>query len=219
MTRGIEIIVGPMNSGKTTELIRVLNREKIVGRKVACFKPAVDNRESEQTVVSKDGTKIKALVVKDSSDLKIQVETLKKKSGEEWVIGIDEAQFFDQELPRAVNYITRDLDIQVVVAGLQRDFRGEPFGPMPIIMAMAQRIQCLTAVCTFKDNGQICGQPATETYRQIESQPADYNDPVILIGDKEEGYEARCIEHHPVPNTPPSISYPVNKFYTNDKDE
>ena len=110
-----------------------------------------------------------------------------------------------------IKYLACDLDIRVIVAGLQRDFRGEPFGSMPIILLMAQNLHPFTAVCTFEKNGQICGQPATETYRQIGGQPADYNDPVILVGDKEEGYEARCVEHHFVPGAPPNTLYPANQ--------
>ena len=126
--------------------------------------------------------------------------------GETDFVAIDEAQFFDEQIVDVVRYLT-DNDVEVVFSALPLDFKGEPFGPAPILFAMADEIVNLTAICKHHDNGKICGREATRTQRIVNGEPAHYTEPVILIG-AEESYEARCIDHHEVPGRPePKIVY------------
>jgi thymidine kinase len=110
------------------------------------------------------------------------------------VVAIDEVQFFDWHIARIVNELA-DRGLRVIASGLDMDFRGEPFGPMPLLMAEAEQINKLQAICV------VCGRPASRTQRLINGKPAQYNDPVILVG-ASEVYEARCREHHEVPGRP-----------------
>ena len=187
-TGRIEVIAGCMFSGKSEELIRRLKRAQIARQKVQVFKPSIDTRYSEIEVVSHNGEKITGIPVKDSAEL----YSLIKRNAD--VIGIDEAQFFDEGIVKVANKLA-DEGFRVILAGLDMDFRREPFGPMPQLLAIADDVQKLHAICT------ICGEDAMYTQRLINGQPANYNDPVIMIGASEK-YEARCRKHHYVPGKP-----------------
>jgi len=182
----IEIICGSMFSGKSEELIRRIRRVQIARKKVEIFKPMIDNRYHVQYIYSHNGSKIEANCVKHSKDILKMVE----KNID--VIAIDEAQFFDENIINVSQFLA-DNGKRVIVAGLDQDFRGEPFGPMPKLLAIAEYVDKLHAIC------MICGKPAARTQRLVDGKPADYNDPTILIGAKE-SYEARCRQHHQVMN-------------------
>ncbi|AUM94051.1 TPA: thymidine kinase [Clostridium botulinum] len=181
----IEVVAGPMYSGKTEELIRRIRRAEIAKQKVQVFKPEIDNRYSKQDVVSHAGDKIQSVPVKSSKEI------LKKLLDDTDVIGIDEAQFFDDSLVEIVSKIANN-NRRVICAGLDMDFKGEPFGPMPKLMAIAEFVDKIQAVC------MVCNNPATRTQRLINGKPAKKSDPVVLIG-AQESYEARCRKCHCVP--------------------
>lgn len=193
MTRGImkhthgsiEVVCGSMFSGKTDELIRRLVRAKIAKQKVQVFKPAIDVRYAVEKVTSHAGSNFDAIPVEKAADIRGRLDA------DTTVIGIDEAQFFDPEIVRvAQDLATRGM--RVLVAGLDMDFRGEPFGPMPILMSMAENVDKLHAIC------MICGGEASRTQRLVNGKPARYDDPVVIVG-ASEMYEARCRLHHEVP--------------------
>ncbi|APQ97800.1 thymidine kinase [Clostridium botulinum] len=181
----IEVVAGPMYSGKTEELIRRIRRAEIAKQKVQVFKPEIDNRYSKQDVVSHAGDKIQSVPVKSSKEI------LEKLLDDTDVIGIDEAQFFDDFLVEIVSKIANN-NRRVICAGLDMDFKGEPFGPMPELMAIAEFVDKIQAVC------MVCNNPATRTQRLINGKPAKKSDPVVLIG-AQESYEARCRKCHRVP--------------------
>ncbi|KOR26269.1 thymidine kinase [Clostridium sp. FAM 1755] len=181
----IEVVAGPMYSGKTEELIRRIRRAEIAKQKVQVFKPEIDNRYSKDDVVSHAGDKIQSIPVKSSKEI------LEKLSDDTDVIGIDEAQFFDDSLVEIVSKIANN-NRRVICAGLDMDFKGEPFGPMPKLMAIAEFVDKIQAVC------MVCNNPATRTQRLINGRPAKKSDPVVLIG-AQESYEARCRKCHCVP--------------------
>ena len=184
----IEVITGCMFSGKSEELIRRIRRAQIARQTVQVFKPSIDTRYSMIDVVSHTGEKVRGIPVKSSEDI------LNKLITGVDVVGIDEAQFFDEGVVDIANMLA-DKGARVIIAGLDMDFRGEPFGPMPSLMAIADDVQKLHAICT------VCGEDATRTQRLINGKPANYNDPVIMIGASEK-YEARCRKHHYVNGTP-----------------
>jgi thymidine kinase len=170
-TGWIEVICGCMFSGKTEELIRRLKRATIAQLKVEVFKPKVDSRYDKTNIVSHDTSSVLATPIRDSSRiLEIGDETS--------VVGIDEAQFFDSELPDVCQQLAQR-GIRVVVAGLDMDFRGKPFGPMPAMLAIAEYVTKVHAICVH------CGNLATHSYRLATG------DEVILLGEKEQ-YEPRC---------------------------
>lgn len=181
----IEVIVGPMFSGKSEELIRRINRARIAKQKVQVFKHCIDDRYGIDHVVSHNGIKIDAIRVRDSKDVEKYVEE------DTFVVAIDEIQFFDQGVVDVCNRLA-DKGKRVIVAGLDQDFRGEPFGPTPELMSAAEFVDKIQAIC------MKCGNPATRTQRLINGKPASYNDPIILVGAKE-SYEARCRKCHEVP--------------------
>ncbi len=181
----VEVICGSMFSGKTEELIRRLRRAAIARQKVQVFKPAIDIRYAEQKVVSHSGQDLDAEAVESAAALLAQV------APDTTVVGIDEAQFFDSGLPEVVEKLAAR-GIRVVLAGLDMDFRGEPFGAMPLLMAHAEEVVKLHAICVK------CGEDASRTQRLVNGRPAHYHDPVIMVG-AAEVYEARCREHHEVP--------------------
>ncbi len=187
-TGRVEVIAGCMFSGKSEELIRRLKRARIARQKVQVFKPSLDTRYSEIDVVSHNGEKISAVPVKNSTKI------TEKVSPDTDVVGIDEAQFFDKGIVSVANDLA-NRGIRVILAGLDMDFRGEPFGPMPELLAIAEEVQKLHAICT------VCGEDATRTQRLINGKPANYDDPVIMLGASEK-YEARCRKHHYVLNKP-----------------
>ena len=182
----IEVVCGPMYSGKSEELIRRIRRAEIAKQKVQVFKPTIDDRYDKQDIVSHRGDKIQGIPVSRSEDI------LNYLDEDTEVIGIDEVRFFDDGIIKIVNQLA-DNNKRVIVAGLDTDFRGEPFNVMPQLMAIAEFVDKITAIC------MKCGNPATKTQRLIDGKPADYNDPIVLIGAKE-SYEARCRNCHEVPN-------------------
>jgi thymidine kinase len=184
----IEVICGCMFSGKTEELIRRVRRAAIARQKVQVFKPRLDDRYAVDQVKSHNGLGFEAVPVDCAEDI------LALTRPDTTVIAIDEAQFFDEALPRVVNRLA-DAGKRVICAGLDLDFRGEPFGPMPTLLAIAERVDKLTAICV------VSGEPATRTQRIINGRPASYHDPVILVG-ATESYEARARRYHDVPDKP-----------------
>ena len=181
----VEVITGSMFSGKTDELIRRLRRAAIARQKIQVFKPVIDHRYGLEKVTSHAGTEFQATPVKNAAEI------LQRLDPETTVVGIDEAQFFDWRIAELANELT-ERGVRVIVAGLDTDFRGEPFGPMPLLMAQAERVDKVQAIC------MVCGEPASRTQRLIDGQPARYDDPVVVIGAREL-YEARCRQHHEVP--------------------
>jgi len=183
----IEVITGGMFSGKTEELIRLVRRSRYAQQQVQVFKPALDTRyNAKDDVASHDGNIYTATPVKDSDEIR---KVLDRKTT---VVAIDEAQFFDAGIVDLCEELA-DSGLRVIVAGLNLDFRGEPFGPMPQILVRADEIVTLNAICVE------CGSLASRTQRLIDGEPAAYDDPVILVGGQEEGYEARCRACHEVP--------------------
>ena len=182
----LELIVGPMFSGKSEELIRRVNRAVIARQQVQVFKPALDDRYDAVAVASHDGRKVAAVPVASVADIEARLEP------ETRVVAIDEGQFLSDELvPLALDLA--DAGKRVIVAGLDLDFRGEPFGPIPALLAQAEAVEKLTAICR-------CGRAATRTQRLIGGHPAHYSDPVILVG-AAESYEPRCRACHSVPRS------------------
>lgn len=167
----IEVICGSMFSGKTEELIRRLKRAKIANQKVEIFKPKVDTRYDVQKVVSHDDNSILAIPLESSKKLLELTEGIS-------VIGIDEAQFFDENLPDVCQSLALR-GKRVIAAGLDMDFRGRPFGPMPNLLSVAEYITKVHAIC------QHCGNLATHSYRLATDTET------VLVGEKE-SYEARC---------------------------
>ncbi|WP_034338464.1 thymidine kinase [Deinococcus misasensis] len=193
-TGHLEVIVGPMFSGKSEELIRRVTRAVIARQSVAVFKPAIDDRYHQTQVASHNGRSIEAHAVQSSEDIRNLVygntPLLPSETALPDVIAIDEAQFFDAGLVPLVNELA-DQGVRVILAGLDQDFRGEPFSFIPEVLARAEVVDKLTAICV------VCGGPATRTQRLIGGKPARYDDPIVLVG-ASESYEARCRAHHEV---------------------
>ncbi|MFN3995137.1 MAG: thymidine kinase [bacterium] len=173
----IELIVGPMFSGKSEELIRRIKRSIIANQKVIVFKPSLDKRYEKDKIVSHNGIKIEAVIVDNPMEIY-------QKSQNFDVIGIDEAQFFDSQLVEIVEKLA-DEGKRIIIAGLDQDFRGEPFSIMPYLMAIADSVDKLHAICV------ICGAVATKSQRLINGKPAPYDSPTIVIG-ATETYQPRC---------------------------
>ncbi|UOR14034.1 thymidine kinase [Halobacillus amylolyticus] len=184
----VEVICGSMFSGKSEELIRRVRRATYGNLSVRVFKPAIDNRYKEDSIVSHNGTSVLARPASES------LEILEKVNDEVDIVGIDEVQFFDEYIIEVVECLA-DRGIRVITAGLDTDFRGEPFGKVPELMALSESVTKLNAICP------VCGSPASRTQRLIDGKPASYDDPIILVG-ASESYEPRCRHHHEVPNKP-----------------
>lgn len=167
----IEVICGSMFSGKTEELIRRLKRSRIAGQKVEIFKPRIDIRYDERRVVSHDENELLAMPVDHASSIIDQVDGVQ-------VVGIDEAQFFDNELVTICQQLALE-GKRVIIAGLDMDFRGQPFGPMPNLLAVAEYITKVHAIC------QHCGNLATHSFR------LSADDQTVMLGEKDR-YEPRC---------------------------
>ena len=181
------VITGPIFSGKTTELIRRVERQMIAGKKVVIFKPSVDTRYHPSLIISHNGLKINASVVPPDEE---GVKRISSESINYDVIGIDEGQFFPPVLADELNKLATEKII--IVSALNLDFKGEPFETTMKLLAYADKVVSLTAVC------KVCGRPATRTQRLIDGKPAPRDSPRILIGGLE-AYEARCRRHHVVP--------------------
>ncbi|WP_425380082.1 thymidine kinase [Spiroplasma endosymbiont of Stenodema calcarata] len=180
----IEVITGCMFAGKTEEFIRRLVRLSYAKFEIQVFKPAIDNRYCENKVVSHTQNAVEAIPVKDSAELLVKV----KKTAN--VIGIDEIQFFDNNIVKVADELA-DKGIIVIVNGLDKDFRGEAFLNVEQLMVRAEEVKKLHAICVK------CGNLANRTQRLINGKPANYNDPIVLIGEKDK-YEARCRHCHEV---------------------
>ncbi len=167
----IEVICGSMFSGKTEELIRRLKRAQYANLKVEIFKPAIDVRYDEEQIVSHDANSIKSTPINSSSNLLLISANVE-------IVGIDEAQFFDEGLPEVCEELAKK-GVRVIVAGLDMDFTGKPFGPIPALLAKAEFVTKVHAIC------MRCGDFATHSFRLVES------DSTLLLGEKE-SYEPRC---------------------------
>ncbi len=189
----IEIITGPMFAGKSEELIRRIRTLSYAHKKIVCFKPAIDNRYDDVAIASHDGGKIDAFPILSAKEI------LDHVLPDTEVVGIDEIQFFSNDIIQICEDLA-DRGVRVIAAGLDLDFKGEPFGPVPELLARAEFVTKLTAACT------ICGFAATRTLRLIDGKPAKYDDPVILVGAKE-SYQARCRKHHELPGKPELKKY------------
>jgi thymidine kinase len=183
----VEVICGSMFCGKTEELIRRVRRAVIAQQKAQVFKPSIDNRYSVEHVNSHSGLNIKA------EPLNQVKEIFEQLANDTTVVAVDEAQFFGDELIQVVDTLA-ERGIRVILAGLDLDFRGEPFGPMPQLMCRAEDVTKLHAIC------MVCGEDACRTQRLVNGKPASYDDPIIMVG-AQESYEARCREHHLVPRS------------------
>lgn len=182
----IEVICGSMFSGKTEELIRRLRRAQIARQKVQVFKPIIDDRYHAAKVMSHNGAGVEAEPVDGAQQI------VSRLAEETTVVAIDEVQFFDAAVIDVCESLVRQ-GKRVICAGLDMDFRGVPFGPMPDLLARAEQVSKLHAICV------VCGEEASRTQRLIDGQPAAYDDPVVLVG-ADEVYEARCREcHHVLP--------------------
>lgn len=184
----LEVICGCMFSGKTEELIRRLKRATYARQRVQVFKHALDDRYDELAVASHSGLKLPTVPASRTGDILGALEP-----GVE-VVGIDEVQFFGPEIVPLLEAIVGS-GVRVVVSGLDQDFRGEPFGPIPQLLARAEQIDKLSAICTQ------CGRPATRTQRLVDGRPAPWDSEVVSIGSAEK-YEPRCRACHQVPGRP-----------------
>jgi thymidine kinase len=167
----IEVVVGSMFSGKTEELIRRLNRARIARQRVEIFKPEIDKRYDETNVVSHNENSIRSIPVQTASEILLYIDGMD-------VVGIDEAQFLDNELPEVCNYIANQ-GIRVIVAGLDMDFQGKPFGPIPALMATAEYVTKVHAIC------MRCGDLAHYSHRTIAGEK------LVVLGEMD-SYEPLC---------------------------
>jgi thymidine kinase len=173
----LEVVCGPMFSGKSEELMRRLRRAQIAGQRVAIFKPAIDDRYAAADVVSHAGARMRAVAVSSVPELRPRAHGYD-------VIGIDEVQFFESSIVGAALELA-DAGARVIAAGLDQDFRRLPFGPIPELLAHAELVDKLQAVC------HRCGGPATSTQRLVDGRPAPYSGETVVVGAAEQ-YEARC---------------------------
>jgi len=193
----IELICGSMFSGKTEELLRRIRRAEIARKRVQLFKPQIDNRYGLERVASHNGVvRDGACIVNTAQQI---LDTLDTREEIVDVVAIDEVQFFDMPVVNVCNRLA-DAGKRLIVAGLDLDFRGEPFGPMPLLMATAERTDKLNAICV------VCGAPASRTQRLVHGQPARYDAPIIQVGGSD-SYEARCRRCHRVPGKPTAGIY------------
>ncbi len=176
LTGSIEVVCGPMFSGKSEELIRRVRRAQIGRLKIQAFKPCIDDRYSKKDIVSHSSQSLNAIPVKDSLELLSRVYDSTR------VVAIDEVQFFDEGIVKVIAKLARR-GVRVICAGLDQDYKGQPFGPMPMILAIADDVTKVHAVCT------VCGAPASKTYRKNPT-----NSEQVLVGETDL-YEARCRAH------------------------
>jgi thymidine kinase len=176
-----------MFSGKTEEMIRRLRRAVIAKQKVQVFKPVIDDRYNVEKVTSHAGIDFEAVPINKSSEIQVHLRP------DTTVVAVDEAQFFDDGIIDVIDTMA-DNGIRVVVTGLDMNFRGEPFGCIPVLLSKADKVDKLQAIC------MVCGEPASRTQRLVNGKPARYDDPIVIVG-AAEMYEARCREHHEVPRS------------------
>ena len=184
----IEVICGCMFAGKTEELIRRINVLSYARKNILVFKPKIDDRYSTTEIASHAGSKVPCIVISEAKEI------LNHVNYDTDVVAIDEVQFFDEDVVDICEYLA-DSGLRVMVAGLDKDFRGEPFGVLPDLLTRAEFVTKLTGVCAK------CGAPATRTQRIINGKPASFNDPIVLVGAKE-AYEPRCRHCHEIVEKP-----------------
>lgn len=197
-------IYGSMFSGKTGELIDRIESLSAVLKTCVMIKPSIDTRYDPEDIVTHSRKKIKAYPVDVNTPEKILDIVAKVEHGGKKVdiIGIDEAQFFEPKILVSVVEKLLENGKAVLVAGLPTDFRDEPFGAMPILIAKADHPIAKTAYCKYPISPDVyCSQPATKTQRIKDGKPANYFDPIVLVGEADL-YEARCRQHHEVPGRP-----------------
>jgi len=191
MVGRLEVITGPMFAGKTEELLRRVKRAQIARKNAVLFKPKLDTRYASDRVSTHDGQSLPCYILPASVSFSIFTHFIPQGLLESVdVVAFDEAQFFGQEFPELCETLVR-LGKRVIVAGLDLNFRGEPFGPMPALLALADEVLKLTAVCT------ICGNPATRSQRLVNGKSVTEG-PLVLVGGLET-YEPRCREHFVAP--------------------
>lgn len=183
----VEVITGSMFSGKTEELLRRLRRAEIAGQSVAAFTPAIDDRYGQEALGSHAGSTWDATVVANGGE---GVWTIREHIDGETVVAIDEANFFDRTLVDVAETLAEE-GHRVIASGLDQTYRGEPYDPVPQLIATAEYVEKLQAICA------VCGEPATRTQRLIDGEPAHVDEPTTLVG-AEESYEARCRHCHAV---------------------
>jgi thymidine kinase len=211
----IEVVCGPMFSGKSEELIRRVTRALIAKQRVIVFKPSIDDRYHVSSVASHAGRTAQAHAVKNTLEIREHLGlapepalfglenpgVLEKPLPK--VVAFDECQFFDAGLiPLALELAMAG--VRVICAGLDTDFRGEPFGLMPELLARAEHVEKLTAICV------VCGAPATRTQRLVNDLPARFDDPIIQVG-ASEAYEPRCRQHHEVPGSSFAVHFGIEE--------
>lgn len=196
MTERLTGIKGPMFSEKTTTLVGKARRAEHAGKVAQVFKPRIDKRFGDiEAVRSHDELQYPATLIDNSNEI------LERLHSDTTFVGIDEAQFLDGGVVEVINELL-ERNIEVVFTGLPLDFRGELFGKIPELLARADYVINLTAVCKYKNgDGTQCNKDATRTQRFVNGEPAKYTDPIVIVG-AAELYEARCPDHHVVPGKP-----------------
>ena len=185
---GFELITGPMSCGKTEELLRRIRRCQIAQKNIKIFSPDIDTRQKENIVASRNGLSLDAIKVKSAREILDIVED------KDEVIAIDEIQFFDDDIIFVVKKLISEHK-KIIACGLDLDFKGEPFGPMPYLLAIANTVDKLMAIC------MKCGSEyGVRTQRLVNGVPAGQNSPLIMIGG-DETYEARCLDCYEPPKT------------------
>ncbi|MBU2638243.1 MAG: thymidine kinase [Nanoarchaeota archaeon] len=193
----IEVITGPMFSGKSTELIKRVEKYKAEGYKVQAYKPLMDNRYAVNSIVSHNNEKTRALPVSSVDEI---LATLALDTE---VVALDEVQFFDERVLVLANQLASSNKI-LIAAGLNLDFKGDPFcflnskRTMYELISQAGKVDVLSAVCDYVENDVKCGKHATKTQRMVNGEPAPYDSQLVLVG-ASEAYCARCSKHHFVP--------------------
>lgn len=184
----LEVVCGSMFSGKTEELLRRLNRAEYARLNVITFKHSLDDRTTIEYVISHNGYKTKAIPLDNPQLMKNYIDASVQ------VVGIDEIQFFSMDIVNVVCALI-DAGTRVIVAGLDLDFKGMPFGCMPLLMSIADEVTKLKAICID------CGSDAHFTQRLVNGNPARFDDPIILVG-AQESYQARCRSCHAIDRQP-----------------
>lgn len=185
----LEVVVGCMFSGKSEELTRRLRRAKIAGQNVVAFKPSIDNRYDSEKIASHSSVTFDAKTFRSFDDLITKIMELRTKNGDRFpdVIGIDEVQFLPKDFIPFVEMIVNS-GSKVIVAGLDMDYLGKPFGPIPELMAIGDKVIKLSAICVAEDeSGKICGEPATRSYRLAAKDTGS----IVQVG-AADSYQARC---------------------------
>jgi thymidine kinase len=188
----LHVIAGCMSSGKTDELLRLLRRAEVARRRILLVRPEIDDRTPGEFAESRSKARYPSVMVSREEPSGILALARERDAD---MVGIEEGQFFDDQLVDVVLAL-RDSGRHVIASGLNLDFAGRPFGPMPLLLAHADAVTMLTAICV------VCGDPATRTQRLVGGRPAAIDDPLVVIGGFDaaatETYEARCHRHHEI---------------------